>query len=77
MTMHENFDLKCGIMNEASSIFLHKRLRHISTERINILINNRVFETLDFINFGTYVNCFKEKQTNKAKKGSRRSFDIL
>ena len=55
----------------------HKRLGHISIERIKRLINDGVLETLDFTNFGTCVDCIKGKQTNKTKKGARRSSDIL
>ena len=39
-TMHENVGIKRGVINEKSSILWHKRLGHISIERIKRLIND-------------------------------------
>ena len=55
----------------------HRGLGHIPIERIKRLINDSILETLDFINLGTFVDCFKGKHTNKTKKGGRRSSEIL
>jgi hypothetical protein len=30
-----------------------------------------------FIDFSTYINCIKEKQTNKFKKGTKRISDFF
>ncbi|EOY21907.1 Uncharacterized protein TCM_014078 [Theobroma cacao] len=63
--------LKQCVMNENSSILWHRRLRHISIERIKRLVNDGVLNTLDFTNFDACVDCIKGKQTNKTKKESR------
>ena len=64
-------------MNEDSSILWHRRLGHISIERIKRLVNDEVLSTLDFTNFDTCINCIKDKQTNKSKKSAKRSSTIL
>ena len=55
----------------------HRRLGHISMERIKKLVNDGVLSTLDFADFETCVNCIKGKQTNKSKKGAKRSTNLL
>ena len=60
-----------------SSMLWHGRLGHISIERIRRLVNDGVLETLDFSDFGICVDCIQGKQTNKTKKGARRSLEIL
>jgi hypothetical protein len=46
-------------MDENSFMFWHKRLGHIFIERIKILVNDVVLNTLNFIDFGTCVDCIK------------------
>ena len=41
------------------------------------LINEWVLSTLDFTNFETCVNSIKGKQTNKFKRGAKRSTNLL
>ena len=53
------------------------RLGHISIERMKKLVNDRVLITLDFVDFETCVNCIKGKQTNKSKRGAKRSTNLL
>ena len=55
----------------------HRRLGHISIEIIKKLVNDGVLSTLDFADFETCVNCIKGKQTNKSKKGAKRSTNLL
>jgi hypothetical protein len=55
----------------------HWRLGHIYIERIKRLVNDEILSILVFTDFETCVNCIKEKQTNKSKKGANRSSDIL
>ena len=64
-------------MNEDSSILWHWRLGHISIDRIKGLVNDKVLNTLDFTVFNTCIDCIKGKQTNKFKKGVKRSTDVL
>ena len=54
-----------------------RRLGHISIERMKKLVNDGVLNTLDFADFETYVNCIKGKQTNKSKRGAKRSTNLL
>ena len=75
--MHVTVGLKKCVMNEESSMLWHRRLGHISIERIKKLVNDGVLSTLDFADFETCVNCIKGKQTNKSKKGAKRSINLL
>ena len=72
-SMHVTAGLKRCVMNEESSMLWHQRLRRISIERIKTLVNDGVLSTLDFADFETCVNCIKGKQTNKSKRGAKRS----
>ena len=76
-SMHVTAGLKRCVMNEESSMLWHRRLGHISIERIKKLVNDGVLSTLDFADFETCVNCIKGKQTNKSKKGAKRSTNLL
>jgi hypothetical protein len=49
----------------------HKKLGHISIDKIKRLINNEIFEAFDFTDFSAYVNCIKVKKTNKYKKDAQ------
>ena len=41
------------------------------------LVNEGVLSTLDFSDFETCGHCIKGKQTNKSKKGAKRSTNLL
>ncbi|KAL0318771.1 UNVERIFIED_CONTAM: hypothetical protein Sangu_2033300 [Sesamum angustifolium] len=64
-------------MNEDSSVLWHRRLGHISIERIKKLVNDGALNTLDFTYFDTFVDCIKGKQTNVSKKGAKKSSNLL
>ena len=64
-------------MNEESSSLWHRRLGHISIQRIKRLVNEGVLSSLDFTDFETCLDCIKGKQTNKSKKGATRSKRLL
>ncbi|XP_052734083.1 uncharacterized protein LOC128196632 [Vigna angularis] len=76
-SMHVSAGLKRCVMNEDSSVLWHRRLGHISIERIKRLVNEGVLSTLDFTDFETCVDCIKGKQTNKSKRGAKRSSSLL
>ena len=61
--------IKRSVMNEESSIFWHRRLGHISIQRIKRLVNEGVLSSLDFTDFETCLDYIKGKQTNQSKKG--------
>ena len=68
--MHVTVGLKRCVLNEESFMLWHRRLGHISIERIKKLVNDEVLSTLDFADFETCVNCIKGKQTNQSKNGA-------
>ena len=76
-TMHVHIGTKRCVINEDLSMLWHRRLGHIYIQRIKRLVNDGVLNTLDFTDFHTCVDCIKGKQTNKSKKGAKRSTNIL
>jgi hypothetical protein len=77
LSLHSSVGTKRSLVNENSALLWHRRLGHISIERIKRLVNDGVLKTLDFTNFGTYVDWIKGKQTNKTTKSAKRSSEIL
>ena len=77
VVLHTHIGNKRCIMNKDSSILWHRRLGHISIDRIKRLVNDKVLNTLDFANFDTCIHCIKGKQTTKFKKGAKRSTNVL
>lgn len=55
----------------------HKRLGHISKERIQRLVSYGILDTIDFTNFQICIECTKGKQTNIRKLGANRCLDVL
>ena len=62
-----------SVLNNHSSSLWHRRLGHISIERLKRLVKDGVIQTLDFTDFDTCLGCIKGKQTNKSNKGAKRS----
>ena len=77
ITLHSNVGSKRGLINENSSILWHRRLGHISRERIERLVNERILQNLDFTDFHVCVDCIKGKKTKHTKKGATRSNELL
>ena len=75
--MHVHTSTKRCNINDNSSMLWHRRLNHISIDRINRLVNDVVLSPLDYTDFETCVNCIKGKKTNKSKKDANRSSNIL
>ncbi|GKC90935.1 retrovirus-related pol polyprotein from transposon TNT 1-94 [Tanacetum coccineum] len=65
------------MVNESSAFLWHKRFGHISKERLQRLVKNKILPNLDFTDFGLCVECIKAKQTKLNKKGATRSDDLL
>ena len=76
-SMQVTAGLKRCVVNEESSMLWHQKLGHISIERMKKLVNDGVLSALDFADFETCVNCIKGKQTNKSKRGAKRSTNLL
>ena len=70
-------EIKRNIMNEESFLLWHRRLGHISIQRIKRLVNEGVLSALNFTDFETCLDCIKGKQTNKSKRGAIRSKHLL
>ena len=77
MALHSNIGLKRGLINDNSSILWHKRLGHISRNRIERLVKDGILENLDFTDFELCVDCIKGKQTKHNMKGATRSSELL
>ena len=60
--MHIQAGIKQCVMNENSSMLRHRRLGHISIDRIKRLVNDGVLSTLDFTDFGMCVDCIRESR---------------
>ena len=71
-TTHNNIN-NISVLNNHSSSLWHRRLGHISIERLKRLVKDGVIQTLDFTDFDTCLGCIKGKQTNKSNKGAKRS----
>jgi len=77
MTLHHNVDTKCSLVDERSAYLWHKRLGHISKERMQRLVKNEILPNLDFTDLNVCVDCIKGKQTKQTKKGDTRSTQLL
>ncbi|RVW36414.1 Retrovirus-related Pol polyprotein from transposon TNT 1-94 [Vitis vinifera] len=77
-TLHSsNYGIKRKLMNENSSMLWHKRLGHISNQRIQRLVSDGILDPLDFSDFQVCIECIKGKQTNMKKKNANRCSDVL
>ncbi|KAK9714501.1 hypothetical protein RND81_06G099300 [Saponaria officinalis] len=55
----------------------HKRLGHVSKERIQRLVSNGILDSVDFTDFDVCVSCIKGKQTKVKRLGANRATDVL
>ena len=55
-------------MNERSAFLCHKRLGHISREKIERLIKTEILPDLDFMDLNIFVDCIKGRQTKHTNK---------
>ena len=71
----------CGtnrkLTNENSSMLWHKRLGHISKQRIQRLMSEGILDSLNFSDLKICIECIKGKQTNVRKIGANRSSSVL
>ena len=65
-----NFVVGCkhARMNLSSSMLWHKRLGHISRQRLERLVRDGMLSNHDFSDFETCVVCLKGKMTAKTRK---------
>ena len=72
----KNVVAKYSGIKDRSSILGHKRLGHISKERIDKLIKDDILSALDFENMETCIGCIGDKLRLK-KKGAIHSSSFL
>lgn len=65
------------LTDETSPMLWHKRLGHISRERIITLMKQNMLPQLNFDNFNDCIDCFKGKLTNARKMHATRSQNLL
>ena len=68
---------KRKLTNENFATLWHKRLAHISKNRIERLMSNGILDSLDFTNFTICVEFIKGKQTNNKRLGANRASEVL
>ncbi|XP_057755600.1 uncharacterized protein LOC130974762 [Arachis stenosperma] len=64
-------------LNENLASLWHKRLGHISKQRIQRLVSDEILGPLNLADFEVCIECIKEKRTNKRKLGAERAKDVL
>ena len=72
-----NYGIKRKLTNENSSMLWHRCLCHISNQRIQRLVSERILDPLDLSDFQVYIECIKGKKTNVKKKDANRCGDVL
>jgi hypothetical protein len=77
ITLHHNVGTKRSLINENSFILWHRRLSHISKERLERLVKDEILPNLYFTDFNVCVDCIKGKQTKHTKKCATRSGGLL
>ena len=55
----------------------HKRLGHISKQRIQRLVSDDILDSLNMTDFQVCIECIKGKQIEKKKLGVNRCTDVL
>ena len=77
-TLHvELCGTKRKLTNENSALLWHKRLGHISKQRIVRLMSDGILDSLNFADFQICIGCIKGKQTNIRRLGANRSSNVL
>lgn len=77
-TLHvESKGTKRKLNTDNSATLWHKRLGHISRNRVERLVSDGILDSLDFTNFGVCIDCIKGKQTKIKKLGANRTTDVL
>ena len=77
LTLHHNVGTKRYLINENYAYLWHRRLGHISKERMERLVKYGILSNLDFTNLDVCVDCIKGKQTKHTTKGATRSEELL
>ncbi|KAL1214071.1 Retrovirus-related Pol polyprotein from transposon TNT 1-94 [Cardamine amara subsp. amara] len=74
----ENYGIKRSASNESSALLWHKRLGHISKNRMMRLVKSEILPPLDFSDLDVCLECIKGKHTKHiTKKPATRSTQLL
>ncbi|KAF7822006.1 Retrovirus-related Pol polyprotein from transposon TNT 1-94 [Senna tora] len=73
----ENCSTKRSKTKDKSFVLWHKRLGHISKERVDCLIKDQILPPLDYSDIGACVDCAKGKLTKTGKKSATLSEGLL
>jgi hypothetical protein len=73
VSLSENINRKRKRTHDASSKLWHCRLNHISRERIERLVKNKILPPLEFLDLEQCIECIKGKYVKKIKKDAKRS----
>ena len=73
----QNSIVKKRKVSEFSAFLWHRRLAHISKARLQRLVKDNLFPSLDFSDFDTCIECVKGKITKTRNKISTRSTEPL
>jgi len=73
----ESHGTKRKIDNTQFGALWHKRLGHISKNRVERLVSNGILESIHFTNFDVCVECIKGKQTKAKRLCAYRASDVL
>ena len=68
---------KRKLTNKDSIMLWHKRLGHISKQRIQRLVSNEILDSLDMTYFQVCMERIKGKQIKKRKLGANRCTNVL
>ena len=83
LSFQESFNIECStsnkrmLINENSSMLWHRRLGHISKDRMERLMKENILPKLNFSDFSNCIDCIKGKMTSTRKLGSTRSKELL
>ena len=68
---------KHKLIDKDSVMLWPKQLGHNSKQRIQRLVSDEIFYSLDMLNFQVCIMCIKGKQIEKRKLGTNRCADVL
>ncbi|XP_075080360.1 uncharacterized protein LOC107807206 [Nicotiana tabacum] len=77
LIVQHNVGIKRSSLDESFAYLRHRRLGHISKERLEILVKNEILPNLNCTDLTLCSDCIKGKQTKHSKTGATRSIQLL
>ena len=69
--------VKRTLSSNKSAYLWHRRLGHLSIERLKTLQKNKILPELDYTDLNDCIECYKGKLTNNRKKNASKSQNLL